>query len=141
MTNTEDLQRLARNKNISYDYPIKGDLRPGSKLSNKLVEELRQRIHYGTIATRMMQGDWEAIDWTLTAFVPPEALDEDKRAQHYDHTRPIATVIPVSLASMDTFLTYFDSVFNRNPLYRYKALGNMENVVRTALMEKICHKQ
>lgn len=141
MTNTEDLQRLARNKNISYDYPIKGDLRPGSKLSNKLVEELRDRIHYGTIATRMMQGDWEAIDWTLSAFVPPEALDEDKRAQHYDPTRPIATVIPVSLASMDTFLTYFDSVFNRNPLYRYKALGNMENVVRTALMEKICHKQ
>ena len=121
-----------------YNYPNGLNLKPGSPLSNKILDNVVEyaRLSYDVMKRRHPY--WKKIDHTLTAYITlddAEALEKKK-----DERKPVAIVVPYSYATLETLLTYLVTVFLENPIFKYSGFTD-EDVVGTAMLEKIIELQ
>lgn len=122
---------------FDYKYPRKLDLKPGSELHNTLLHKILDLCEHSKRVLDGVKDEWKKIDWSLNAYVP---LDEAEAAvKNKDWRKSVNIVIPMTFASLETFLTYFQSAFIQDPIHRYKGYG--DNRVGAMLMERIVAKQ
>ena len=119
--------------NFDYDYPIDQNLKPGTEFHRQLKERImrRARDSYRVISSK--HSDWETIDKSLKAYVPPENNDDEEESMP-------KIVIPQTYATMETLLTYMFSAFIQSPIFKYEGTGP-EDVLGAMLMTKLIDQQ
>ena len=122
------------NVHHDYDYPDGLNLKPGSKLHERIKTEILRRAtdSAGLISDRFPS--WNNIDDTLVSYIDTDSAEEaivDK-----DHRKPVSIVYPYSYAILETLLGYFISAFCQEPYFRYEGVS-AEDVVGAILLEKI----
>lgn len=123
-------------KKHKYKYPRELPLQPDSELHSKLLNKILDLCEYSKRVTDGSKAEWKKIDHSLNAYV---SLDEAEAClKNKDPRQPVNIVIPMSFASLETFLTYFQSAFIQDPIHRYR--GHGENRVGAMLMERIVNK-
>lgn len=126
-------------KNSHYEYPNKMDLRPGSKLHDYLVEEIRKRAKASHEVLSGAREQWKHLDWTLSAYVP--LSDDENIIKARDFRKPVATVIPFSFAARETFLTYMSTAFLQEPIHKISGEGDLNSEVGAACLERLLSAQ
>jgi hypothetical protein len=123
---------------FDYDYPEGLDLRPGSKLHDRIRDEVMERAYDSSRIISGRHGDWSAIDQTLTTYIPTDAKEE--LVQSKDSRKPISIVFPYSYTILETLLSYFVSAFFPDPIFRYEGVGP-NDVIGAILLEKLISLQ
>jgi hypothetical protein len=128
----QDLTEVAK-ANFDYEYPQDLNLKPGTELHDRIVEEVlsRARDSHEVISKRF--SSWNEIDRVLTAYVP--LSEEEKKLKEEDETKPISIVFPYSYAVMETMLTYAMTALVQDPIFRYKGFSD-DDTIGAILMEK-----
>lgn len=133
-----NLSARVKDKDISYEYPDRLDLKPGSDLHDSLKTEIIQRANESHSAVWSRKEKWKAIERTLTSYIP---LDDTEQATKDDDDRkPIRVVIPVSFATLETLMTYWVAAFLRDPIFKFEGYGP-EDSVGAMLLEKTIQQQ
>ena len=139
-TRTGNTQELAR-MNLDYDYPEGLDLKPGSKLHNKLRDEIWERgLSSATVMTSRHKS-WNKIDEVLTTYV--DLNDEDRATQEKDDKKPVTIIFPYSYAILETVVGYLLSAFMQDPVFRYTGSGPEDTIgaiLMTKLIQQHCTK-
>jgi hypothetical protein len=126
-------------KNLEYKYPKDAnnkamDLKPGSILHNKIIEEVNRRAQASYDVMKRRHPYWNAIDEKLTSYI---TLDEKETLiKANDVRKPVAVVVPYSYATLETLITYMVTAFLELPYFKYEGVGD-EDVIGAALLEKI----
>lgn len=120
--------------NYDYDYPEGLDLKPGSSLHTKLVNEIKTRAlaSQRTMSTRY--DAWNSIDWTLSAYINLDEKEQIIKAK--DSRKPTSIVFPYSYAIMETLLGYLVAAFFQDPIFRYEGVSP-EDTLGAIMMEKV----
>lgn len=125
-------------------YPFKRDLKPGSTLHSKIIEEVLKRAKDSERFMTPRHTKWTEINRMLTAFI--EWDESEKSAKSRDPRKPVSIVVPESAAQLDVILSYMLATFGESPVFRYMpvepgdALGctmlemHIENQVRRSKM-------
>ncbi len=124
-------------KKHKYKYPRDLNFAPGSELHNAILNKILDLCEYSSRVIDGSKDEWKKIDWSLNAYVP--ASEADVYARNKDSRVATGIVVPMTFASLETFLTYFWSAFIQDPIHRYKGYG--ENRVGAMLMERLISKQ
>jgi len=130
-------------KTFDYDYPEDLDLRPGSDLHRRIVNEVLRRAH---VSHRVMSNrfdSWNEIDRSLTAYIEPDTgglgddhEERDLKKNVRTKNRPVSIVFPYSYAILETVLTYLVLAFLEEPIFRYEGVSP-EDVIGAILLEKV----
>jgi len=124
-----------------YKYPKGLNLKPGSKLHNKIRDEIMERAHNSARMMSRRHSAWNEIDFTLTAYIPAD--DEERKVKSADSRRPISIVFPYSYTVLETLLSYYVAAFLQDPIFRYEGTGP-KDVIGAILLEKLialqCYK-
>jgi len=133
-TNEYQSNTSLQNIHHSYDYPDDLNLKPGSKLHEKIKTEILRRSSdsAGFLSDRF--ASWNKIDDTLVSYIDTD-VDEEK-VVYKDHRKPVSIVYPYSYAILETLLGYFISAFCQEPYFRYEGVSP-EDIVGAILLEKI----
>lgn len=133
-TNEFQSNTYIQNINHSYDYPDGLNLKPGSKLHEKIKTEVLRRAtdSAGFLSDRF--SSWNKIDDTLVSYIDTD--DAERDVQDKDHRKPVSIVYPYSYAIMETLLGYFISAFCQEPYFRYEGTSP-EDTVGAILLEKV----
>ena len=120
-------------------YPEGLDLSPNSSMHNYIVDRVMERARRSKTVMANRYDSWREIDHIMTAYVK---LDEAERlVRGNDPRKPASLVIPIAYASREVILTYETSAFlDELPYFRYVNQGP-EDVVGTALLEKVIEAQ
>lgn len=121
-----------------YDYPERLDLRPGSKLHERIVREVTQRARDSYNVMQARHPAWKAIDETLTAYIPADTKERIVKAK--DSRKPISIVIPQTYATLEILLTYMTAALLEDPMFRFEGVGP-EDIVGAILLEKVLQHQ
>lgn len=123
-----------RGKEINYDYPDGLDLRPTSKLHQKLKNAILQRARasYNVISNRY--DSWRNIDQTLTAYIPLSEAETTLKKK--DSRKPVSIIFPYTYAVLETLLTYMTMAFLQDPIIRYEG-KNSEDTIGAMLLEQV----
>jgi hypothetical protein len=121
-----------------YSYPLKNDLRPGSKLHNLIRDEILYRARRSVSALEPRYTSWVAVDKMLRAYIQPN--NEERKVLARDPEKPISIVVPSLYAMLETFLTYNVDALITNPQFAYQASGP-EDVIGTMLLQRHIHNQ
>ena len=118
----------------SYDYPDGLNLKPGSKLHEKIKTEVLKRANdsAGFLSDRF--SSWNKIDDTLVSYIDTTSAEED--IQDKDHRKPVSIVYPYSYAILETLLGYFVSAFCQQPYFRYEGVSP-EDTIGAIMLEKV----
>ena len=135
--NSRDNARMEmKAKDWDYKYPRGLDLRPGSRLHETILQKILEQCEYSKRVIDGMKDQWKKLDWSLNTYVP---LDEAEAAvKNKDWRKPVNIVIPITFASLETFLTYLQSAFIQDPIHQY--VGHGENRVGAMLLERMVAK-
>lgn len=125
------------NMDMDVKYPRGLDLHPRSDLHKRLVNHINERAEAARRVTEGMRKDWKRIDWSLNAYVP--ANEAELITKNADWRRPVNIVVPMTFASLETFLTYMQSTFARKPIHRYS--GQFEHRIAAMLLERVVERQ
>lgn len=134
----EHRSNVLPNVSYDYDYPNGLNLKPGSKIHNKIVAEVlrRARDSYEVMSSR--HNAWREIDRVLTAYV---RIDETEKAiKEQDSRTPVSVVVPYSYATLETILTYFTAALLNDPIFTYKGVGP-EDSVGALLLTHVINQQ
>jgi hypothetical protein len=82
-----------------------------------------------------MAPEWEKMEHTTTVYVPMS--DFERKQKDRDSRLPLATVVPFSLASLDTYRAYLSNAFLRNTLHRYKGKGGPQAHAKALFRERV----
>ena len=129
----KDISRL-KDYEYNYTYPLDIDLRPGSKLHEKIRSEVLNRARESHHVMQSRYEEWGAIDRTLESFV--ELTTEEEKVKDEDDRKPVSVVVPISYAILDTMLSYLVAAFLEDPYFRYEGIGP-EDALGAILMEKV----
>lgn len=135
------------NTDHNYKYPGNLNLRPGSKLHQKIVDEVMKRALDSSGQMVKRHQSWRACDETLTTYVKPETYEQlrdndmsaksrQKRLLESKYSQEIEIVFPYSYTILETLLSYMMATFTQDPLIRYEGVGS-EDVVGAKLLEKV----
>jgi len=102
------------------------DLRPDSDLSRLIVSECMRRAQAGREAIKAKFPTWRRLDQLQTAYKP--LSEKDRESQVIDPTRPVAVVVPASMAILDTLVTYNLATFGELPYFRYRPMSPEDTV-------------
>jgi len=118
----------------NYHYSYKGDQnwKPGSELHKRILAMLLERAQAGHSVVSKRYSTWRSLDRILTSYV--SLSEEEKKLKAADYKAPVSIVVPVSMAVLDTLLTYMTASFLNDPLFRYEPVGP-EDVEGAALLE------
>jgi hypothetical protein len=117
-----------------YKYPYGLDLRPGSKLHQRILQEVNNRAKDSSAEMSKRFPSWKKIDRSLTAYVPADTYES--ALQVLDERKPISIVIPYTYATLETLLTYFVAAFLESPIFKFEG-NSPEDIVGAFLMERI----
>ena len=123
---------------FEYTYPENLDLTPGSKLHNRIRDEVMERAYNSARVMSGKHSDWQAIDHTLTAYIPTDEME--KAVKDADSRKPISIVFPYSYTILETLLSYFVAAFLQDPILRYEGVGP-NDVIGAILLEKVIELQ
>lgn len=129
---------IIRKKSISYDYPDGLDLRPGSKLHDRLRDKIIERANEAHDAIYARRDHWKKVEQNLTSYIPLDEVEE--KIKNKDSRKPVRVVVPVSFATIETLLTYFVMAFLRDPIFNYEGYSR-EDVLGAMLLEKTIQQQ
>ena len=118
----------------SYDYPDGLNLRPGSKLHEKIKTEVLKRAHESAGFMSSRFSSWNKIDDTLVSYIDTDAAERD--IQEDDSRKPVSIVYPYSYAILETLLGYFMAAFCQEPIFRYEGVSP-EDTIGAILLEKV----
>ena len=135
----EALSKSFQDVHFDYEYPRDLDLKPGSDFSDHILELIDDRVTASKRVTDPLKCEWKKLDWTLTAYVPQDAAEQATKAA--DPRKPTSIVVPMSLASLETFMTYMSSTFLGSPIHKYSGHGSAERLVNAAKMEALVARQ
>ena len=124
--------------NFDYEYPKGLDLKPGTELHDKLVDEIIKRARDSATNISNRFDSWQEIDHTLTTYI--DLTDEEDEVKYYDHRKPVSIVFPHSYAILETILGYLISAFFQEPIFRYEGVGP-DDTIGAIMMEKIIDLQ
>jgi len=105
-------------KNYDYDYPDGLKLKPGSKLHDKIRDEVLDQAREANSAVSSRYESWGKIDQVLTAYISLD--DEETSVKASDGRKPVSIVFPYTYAIHETVLTYLISAFLTEPIFRYE---------------------
>jgi hypothetical protein len=126
------------NVDHQYPYPDGLDLKPGSKLHETIKRRVLDRAQESWSVMQNRHGEWDAVDATLTAFMP---IDEKERiVKAKDSRRPVSIVVPLSYAVKETLLSHLLAIFTQDILWQFDPRGP-EDVLGVALMESLIDAQ
>lgn len=131
----EEVERAS----FDYDYPDGLNLKPGSELHDFIRDEMLERCRASRALTDKAKVEWQRLDYNLSAYVPMK--EAESVVKQNDWRKPVAIVIPMTFAALETFLTYMTSAFLSGPIHRYKGHGSLERVVGAALLERVVRRQ
>lgn len=121
-------------KNLNYEYSDGLDLTPGSKLHDKIRDEVMQRSFASSRVMSNRHEVWNEIDHTLTAYI---SIDEKEQlVKDSDKRRPVSVVFPYSYTILETLLSYYVAAFLQDPIFRYEGVSG-EDVIGAILLEKL----
>jgi len=125
-------------KDLGYDYPYGLDLRPGSKIHDKIKAEVmtRARESHALISNRV--DSWNQVERVMTAYVDLSEKEED--IKNSDSRKPVSIVFPYTYVILETVLTYLITVFLNDPIFRYKG-SSPEDTIGTIMLEKVVQNQ
>lgn len=121
-----------------YDYPEEMNLKPGSELHTRIINEVmnRARDSYNVMSAR--HPSWREIDEMTTAYIPADVKEKEVIAK--DSRKPISIVVPQTYAALEVLLTYMTAALLEPPLFRYEGRGP-EDVLGAILLEKVIDQQ
>jgi hypothetical protein len=101
---------------------LEGEIKPGSPLSDKILEEVRRRVRFSerSFSTRRLQ--WRKAEDEIIAYLPESAADNRRRFQRENQGVPKYTTIkvPYTYAVVMALHTYVCSVFlSRTPIFQF----------------------
>ena len=116
-TNNNELAEFINSgKTYSYEYPNGMNLKPGSKMHDKIRTMVMDRARESFDYMKCRHESWNKIDRTLTAYVPLK--DEEARIKADDERKPVSIVVPLSYAALDTLMAYWMSALLEDPIFR-----------------------
>lgn len=121
-----------------YDYPEGMDLRPRSKLHEKIVLEVMNRARDSYNVMQARHSAWKAIDETTTAYIKSD--DKENIVKSKDSRKPISIVVPQTYATLEILLTYMTAAMLEDPMLRYEGTGP-EDILGAILLEKVIQQQ
>lgn len=129
--NTQDLSRVT----YDYDYPDGLDLRPDSKLSNRIVDEVlaRAREAYDVVSER--HSSWLHMDKVLKAYKWVD--EEEEKVREKDPRKPVSIVFPYTYAIKETLVTYLISSLLQTPVFSYEGVGPDDTIGAILLEQKV----
>ena len=137
---SSDLARSIENVDFQYEYPRKLKLHPKEDQHHFLVNYVLDLAETAQRVTKTVRDEWQKLEWNLSAFVP--AKDAEAAIIAKDWRKPVTVVVPMSFASLETFLTYFSSTFiQQRPIHRYRGIGSNKAKVQAALLERVVQRQ
>lgn len=147
--NVANKLRLEGRKTLSeidhdYDYPGGLNLRPGKKKHEALLSQILQYARDSFRHMSQRHNDWREIDRVLKSYTYLPSLGTstkkavDSFGEPVDEMRRI--IMPVSQVVLDTLLTYFTSVYIRNPIWTYEGTGP-EDVLGATLLTAVVNQQ
>lgn len=125
-------------RRYKYDYPGGKDLRPNSKLHQKIVERILSRATVSWTTMQERHPVWDRISDSLVTYIRIDKSEEE--VQDDDDRRPVSIVVPQSLATMDTIITYLLGAFFSEHPFHYKGYGP-EDIPGNVLLEKAVELQ
>jgi len=109
-----------------YVYPNDLDLRPTSKLHEKLVTEIMGRAVYSSSVMSARYDSWRKIDHNLTAYVP--LSEEERITKANDPRKPVSIVVPMSFVVLDTIITYLSKAFLEDIFFPCEGIGPEDTI-------------
>ena len=134
--NTRHPPRHADQSNASYDYdyPDELNLKPGSKLHDKIRDEVLLRAQEANASVSNRYASWNKIDEVLTTYIPLDQEEED--IKYADERKPVSIIFPYTYAIHETVLTYLINAFLTEPIFRYEGVSP-EDTVGAIMLEKV----
>src|SRR3989304_4881767 len=110
----------------NYEYPYGLDLKPGSKLHNKLRDRIWQRATEARHEISKRYGHWREIDRTLTTYIPLKEIED--KIKKKDPNKPVSIVFPYSYSMLEALLTYLTLAFFQDPMFQYEGVEDSDTV-------------
>lgn len=127
-----------------YNYPKGIDFSPNGEIHKKLINVLHDKIRQGRSAGEAGRSRARELDRVLECFVPIKAQEDILKLKNSTNpAAPLDIIVPVSKASLDTWVTYMAGAFLNNPagLYQLQGRGGPRGIVRAALHERFLNTQ
>lgn len=121
-----------------YDYPMRLNLKPDSKLHGDLVAKIMERALESSNVMAKRYKDWKKIDEMLTAYIRPS--NEAVRAKQKNKHSPLEIVVPQSYATLEVLLTYMTAALLDDTIFQYEG-RSPEDIVGAILLERIVDMQ
>ena len=116
-----------------YSYPRDLNLRPGSKLHDKIKTEVMKKAREASGPMSNRFDSWNKIDETLTSYIETDDAEED--IMDKDHRKPVSIIYPYSYAILETILGYLLAAFFQEPIFRYEGVSP-EDTIGAIMLEK-----
>ena len=127
-----------------YDYPEGLDLRPGSKIHQKIMSFVMTRARESRNAMSVKFDTWNELDRTLQAYISPELEEKMADAEEDDYDRfsekSDMIVIPISYAILETLMTYLIAAFLVEPYFKYEGV-EPSDIPKVAMLESVVSYQ
>lgn len=104
-----------------YKYPRDLDLRPGSDLHKRIVDEVLRRARESNETMSSRHPSWRKQDRMLTTYQYVD--DVEKGIQDKDERKPVSIIFPYTYAVMETLLTYLVMTFFQDPIFEYEGVS------------------
>lgn len=123
---------------FDYKYPYNLDLRPGSKVHEKIKTEVlfRARESHNVISKRIPS--WNEIERVVTAYVDLDASEQD--IKNTDYRKPVSIVFPYTYVIIETLLTYLVMALLNDPVIKFSGVGP-EDTLGAIMLEKVIERQ
>ena len=111
--------RISVGEDLGYVYPLGLPLKPGSKLHQKIVQEVTGRARDSQGVMRGRYESWKTVDQVCTAYV-----DEDLEFnQNLGDKEEINVIVPMGYATLDTVLSHLISLNTGDVFFKLMGLG------------------
>jgi len=121
-------------KDYDYKYPSGLDLRPDSKLHQRLRSRIWERARTSRDEMSKRFDSWREIDKTLTTYMPLK--DKEQELKDSDSTKPVSIVFPYSYSMLEALLTYLSMAFFQDPMFQYEGVED-DDTIGATLMEMV----
>ena len=121
-------------KDYDYKYPSGLDLRPDSKLHQRLRSRIWERARTSRDEMSKRFDSWREIDKTLTTYMPLK--DKEQELKDSDSSKPVSIVFPYSYSMLEALLTYLSMAFFQDPMFQYEGVED-DDTIGATLMEMV----